>query len=297
MGIGSLKIKKEEVIEFIPSAPRKMAFVDGDVLAFLSCPPRKHYLDDKTVKVQLDEHGRTLRKEFSIDEEREYLQEAWQNFRRKITEIHEKVYCDEVLVAIGGCGNFRQDLFPEYKVQRRGDNVKPNLTVPVLRELAIAEGLAINKEGFEADDLIRIWASEAKRCGHEYVVCSIDKDLLCITGTHYHPPAHARKEATITIVDEMKAKRFHYTQLLQGDPTDNIPGLPGIGPKKAEKIIAGCETEEEMQTAVVAHYMDYYGDTEWYNTLLINGKLLHILEYEGDYFTIDNWPVYQELCK
>lgn len=294
VNISHIKIKKNipaPLQEFIPSSPRKIAIVDGDVLCYHSCPPQRKMIDESTTMKRLDENGKRIYEEMSPDEEMDYLYAAWNNLEHHLKSIGNKLFCDEVLIAIGGVRNFRDDIFSEYKQHRYREGAKPNTTVPKLRARAIAEGLAINALGYEADDLIRIWSEEARRAGHEVIICSVDKDLLCIPGEHYL--MHKGKPPEVITVTEIEAARHYHEQLLKGDPTDNIPGIPGIGPVKATKLIAKCETVAEMQEVVVNEYMLFFGE-EWLHHLLLNGKLIHIMAHVDDYFTAD-WPVVKEL--
>jgi DNA polymerase-1 len=186
-------------------------------------------------------------------------------------------------------------MFPEYKINssRQTKGKPPNVTVPALRELLVMSGHAIASEGCEADDYVRTWALQARAAGIEYVICSIDKDLKCIPGTHYF--MHKGKEQLVEI-GEFEAEKFFYTQLLSGDPTDSIPGIPGIGPVKAEKLTKDLETLEDLQETVVSTYIDFYND-EWYNYLLSNGRLLYISASCEDYFNPNEWPVVKEILE
>lgn len=86
------------------------------------------------------------------------------------------------------------------------------------------------------------------------VIVTLDKDLDNSAGWHYN----WRKKEMYWIPEESANYNF-YKQLLMGDPTDNIQGVPKIGEKTAEKILAGCADEKEMLDAVLdAYYTGYY---------------------------------------
>lgn len=89
------------------------------------------------------------------------------------------------------------------------------------------------------------------------VIGSIDKDLDQITGNHFN----FVKGTSYTISPEEGRKKL-YLQLLTGDSTDNIPGIPKIGPKKAAKIVEGCTDEISYQTAVLKAYKELLGLSE-----------------------------------
>jgi 5'-3' exonuclease len=105
---------------------------------------------------------------------------------------------------------------------------------------------AVVSKGEEADDLIGIAATEG---GKESIVVSIDKDMLQIPCRHYNPN---KKE--FTVVSDFDGLKFFYTQILTGDRADNIKGLYGVGPKKAEKMLADCKTEADMYEECLHQY-------------------------------------------
>jgi len=251
-----------------------IAIIDGDVLCYQACRPRwekKAQIINGVPTIQLDENGKKVALEFTQEEDAEYLEESWMNLQRDLNALLDGIYCDSYIMAVKGPDNFRNLLYPEYKLNRHADPNKQNVFVPVLRKLAVAEDLAIEAFGCEADDLLRIWAEQARYFGEEYVICSIDKDLKCIPGQHWL--MHHKKLITVT---EEEARRHYYEQLLKGDPTDNIPGVPRVGEVKAAKLLAACNTEEEFQQIVVEQYYIAYGEENWYNFLLSNGKMIHL---------------------
>ena len=89
------------------------------------------------------------------------------------------------------------------------------------------------------------------------VIATIDKDLDNTPGWHYN-----WNKGEMYWVSEGEATKKFYTQLLTGDKVDNIQGIPGIGPKKAEKVLEGCETEEDYYYSVLEAYHNYYDNQE-----------------------------------
>lgn len=147
--------------------------------------------------------------------------------------------------------NFRNDIYPDYKAHRPP---APEELVPqfsLIREATRAFNVpAIELDGFEADDLIATYAAAELAEGGEVVVVSSDKDLMQLV------------RPGITLLDPMKNRRigepevlekFGVTpdkvvqvQALMGDSTDNVPGVPGIGPKTAAELIREFGSLEEL---------------------------------------------------
>lgn len=270
-----------------------IAIIDGDVLCYQACRPRwekKAKFENGTAKIMLDSDGKRIPLEWTKEEDRQYLEESWENFKIDLRLLLDTVYCEEYLMTVRGENNFRNYLYPEYKLNRHADPNKQNHFVPILRKLAAAEDLAIEAHGREADDLMRIWAEQCKAHEIDYVICSIDKDLKCIPGKHWL--MHHKK---LIEVSPEEALRHYYEQLLKGDPTDNIPGVPRVGEVKASKILAPYNTEEEFQEQVVEQYLIAYGEEHWKDYLLSNGKMIHLQKHPDDYFTLENWPIVKEL--
>lgn len=271
-----------------------LAIIDGDVLAYQACRPRwekKADIREGVAHIPLDEDGKRVPLEFDQEEDREYLEESWSNFKRDLQVLLESIYCKDFLMAVKGEDNFRNLIFPEYKMNRHKDPNKQNLFVPTIRKLAVMEDLAVESHGREADDLMSIWAHEAMKAGQDYIICSIDKDLKCIPGAHYFMRRNHEKVFHMT---EIESLRFQYEQFLKGDSTDNILGVPRVGEIKARRILAPYYTEEEFQECVVEQYMLAYED-EWEVQLIINGRLIYLQKHWHDYFSINNWPVVKAL--
>jgi 5'-3' exonuclease len=264
-----------------------LALIDGDVVAYNACKPRwQTKAVNGVVLRNLDEHGRHIPLEYSDEENKKYLRESWDNFQIDLEEIISATFATDYLMTVKGDDNYRYKLFPDYKANRT-KNVQSELNkfVPTLRKLSVSAGMSIEATGREADDLLRIWALQARAAGDPFIVCSIDKDLMMIPGLHYR-----MKEKEIIEVTVEDAKRRYYEQILKGDPTDNIPGAPGIGDVKAKKLLKDCTTDEEFQEVIVECYMGRLGDS-WYNDLLCNIKLIHLQTAPDDFFSVKDWPV------
>jgi len=253
-----------------------VAIIDGDVVAYGSCGARVKDGTRYTI-YELDKC------EFTKEEDEDYLFESWDKFQKFLTELSEICFADRLLVAVKGNGNFRDDLYPAYKANRHADPSKRNVFVPLLREMAVEAGLAIAAHGMEADDQLRIWQTECEAKGEDYIICSIDKDLLCIPGKHYQ--IHKKNHLVMTPEASL---RFFYEQLLKGDPTDNIKGIPKVGDVRATKYLAPFSTEAEFQYVVSEAYQGAFGNS-WKTELDLNGKLLYLKKTHDDMFSLDGW--------
>jgi 5'-3' exonuclease len=153
--------------------------------------------------------------------------------KNKLSNLFDEDETFNTYYAVKGNGNFRKDLYKEYKSHRPSldQDIKDKLNF--LHRYSIDNG-AIAADGMEADDLVAIWAYEARENEDQYVICGIDKDLLQIPGNHYN-----YGKDTWQFIDDDEGHLRLMLQCLTGDNADNIPGLKGIGPKKAEKILQG----------------------------------------------------------
>lgn len=284
-----------------------LALIDGDVLCYQACKPRwekKARIEDGVSFVSLDDDGKAVPLQFTMAEDAQYLEECWANLKKDLNEMLENLYCESYIMAVKGSEGFRDIMYPlefneektkaiwGYKANRWKPDGARNKFVPMLRDRCVESGMAIFADGREADDLLRIWAFEAKRAGDPYVICSIDKDLRCIPGTHWVMNKQIKEK--LIQVSEADAMRHYYEQLLKGDPTDNIPGVPRVGEVKAVKILAPLATEAEFQEAVVSSYIEAYGD-DWMSYLLSNGKMIHLQKDINDFFNFSEWPIVKEL--
>lgn len=197
-------------------------------------------------------------------------------------EMLERILADvnatEYEIWLSGSDNFRYSVYPEYKAKRY-DAKRPKWEKEV-KQYLVDEWQANYSQGCEADDMIGV--RQMAEIGT--IACHLDKDINMIPGRHYNWELrrlgkiirHA-KEYTVTTEE---AIRFFYYQMLTGDPTDNIKGVPGIGPKKAEILLDSCEASEEKYFQMVR---DQYGSDE---EMEMNGKCLWIWRRMNDIWSM-----------
>ena len=178
-----------------------------------------------------------------------------------VDDIIVKSEADSFKIFLTGKDNFRYTIYPEYKAHRPKE--KP-FWLQAIRDYLVANFNAEVINGEEADDALGINQTP------DTVICSIDKDLLMIPGHHYN----FVKDEKI-YVSNFSAIHHFYMQCLQGDRADNIKGIPKVGPKKAEAILAGCGNEKEMFDAV----RNAYGNDEEF---LMNARVLWIRRKEDE---------------
>jgi len=148
---------------------------------------------------------------------------------------------------------FRQKKFAEYKINRPPMPDGLISQIPLIKELISAYGISVlEKEGFEADDIIATMHKIAKENGFKVFIVSQDKDILQLVddNTCVFSPY---KEEGITydiqkVVERYSVKPAQIPDIiaLMGDDVDNIPGVPGIGEKTAIKLIKKFTSLENL---------------------------------------------------
>jgi DNA polymerase-1 len=178
--------------------------------------------------------------------------QAIYGFTNMLLKILREKAAGYVAIAFDAPGpTFRHEVFGEYKSNRPSMPDDLRVQVPPIKEIVSALRVPVlEKEGYEADDLIATLARKLDREGVETVIVSGDKDLMQLISPH------------VTMYDSMKDKTFRVPEVkerfgvspdkvvevmgLMGDATDNIPGVPGIGPKTAGQLIEEFGSIEEL---------------------------------------------------
>lgn len=228
---------------------------------------------------------------FVTEKDEEYV--AKTVLRNKIHEILQAVNADDYEIWLTDSKmNWRLALFPQYKANRT--QPKPKHYHLLLNNMTQYWKADVAEEG-EADDALGIRQTYFNSLldNPEYgdtgsCICTIDKDLQQIPGNHYN----FDKRVMSYVTPSEGIYRF-YSQLLMGDSGDNITpavGLSckGVGKKKAERILEGCDTDVEMAQACYDMYLKQWAEfpiEEINKKFLVTGQLIKIRTKEGEVWT------------
>lgn len=186
---------------------------------------------------------------------------GWLRTLLKLQE-REKPHAVYVFFDLGG-GQRQLELLPSYKAQRKESPEAFLKQIPLIKELSTLMGFAvIEKEGVEADDCIASMAHRlAQDAQNAVYIVSADKDFAQLVSDRVYqllPPATPKQSPDWICLDKngVEAKWgiapsqiVDYLALI-GDSSDNIPGLPGVGPKTA---LSWLGTHQSLQGILEAH--------------------------------------------
>ncbi|MFZ0227096.1 MAG: DNA polymerase I [Mycobacterium sp.] len=141
---------------------------------------------------------------------------------------------------------FRSERYPEYKANRSSTPDEFHGQIDVTKDVLAALGItALAEPGFEADDLIATLATQAEKEGYRVLVVTGDRDALQLVSddvTVLYPRKGVSELTRFTpaaVVEKYGLTPAQYPDFaaLRGDPSDNLPGIPGVGEKTASKWI------------------------------------------------------------
>ncbi len=264
-----------------PQKDDRILLIDADTVAYTTC-------------LNVEEETPVLPQEMYTEEEWDaivsdpgYIKEdgiiyttdttmALEKADTKLQRIMDKTGCSKLELHFTGGGkkNFRYKIAPSYKANRTS-RVPAGLG-QLKRDLAKKYNGAIH-EKWEADDYV-VYAKLKEP--EKYLLVALDKDVLnSVEGIHfnYYESSLYKKDMKFISVTKYTAMTWRYIQTLTGDKTDGIEGLYGIGPKKAEKIIANKFSHKEIWQAVVDTYK-IKGKTEEDAILTLNLVDMQLLQ-------------------
>ena len=178
-------------------------------------------------------------------------------FMNSLFEVIKKEKPDHLAVAFDKGGSVaRTELFADYKANREETPEAIRLAIPYIHEILKALHIPIiEKEGYEADDIIGTLSKQAEAQNYQVFMVTPDKDYAQLVSDNIfmYRPARSGNDIEIWGVKEVQEK-FEVQNPLQvidflgmmGDAVDNIPGLPGVGEKTAKKLLADFGSMENL---------------------------------------------------
>jgi DNA polymerase I len=176
-------------------------------------------------------------------------------FANYLLRLIENFKCPYIVVAMDSAKpTFRHELFADYKANRPEMPEDLRSQIPLIHQVIdVFNIVKIQKDGFEADDIIAYLAQTAVPKGFDVSLVTKDKDLMQLVGPHVRMLApESGGDLAIFGPKEVKEKmgvgpdQIRDLLALMGDSSDNIPGVPGIGPKTAQKILEKAGSVDKL---------------------------------------------------
>ncbi len=212
------------------------------------------------------------------------LDDAKAQLDERIRCLRKMLGATRVIVCLTDSQNFRKEILPSYKANRKGV-LKPVMLGDIRRYMA--EKYEVFQRPFlEADDVMGILSTmgDTDLIKGERIIVSIDKDMKSVPGLLFNP---SKVDQGVIEISLESADMCHYMQTLTGDSTDNYKGCPGCGPKKAEKALTKKSPDDSYWDLIVAEFQKK-GLTE--ADALVQAQVARICRSE-DYNFLDKRPI------
>lgn len=215
----------------------RTALIDGDAIAYIMGWNFRDMMDNEDLM------------EYSIG-----------NFVRTTCALVE---ADQYIGALSSTPTFRHDVYryAKYKGTRKEDQDCIKRWKPFVNGILREKWGFVSIKSLEADDIVGYHAYN-KDLG-DCIICSPDKDLAQIPGELYNYSTGVKE-----FIDEDTARCNHISLMVCGDTSDNIKGIPGLGPVKLKQKLAEGKSVYNM-------YVDYFGD--YYGTIIYEETLATVM--------------------
>lgn len=211
--------------------------IDADSIIF------KIAFDKKQTAEDIEQYGdQTLR---TLEDVKKQYDEYVDTILKNIRPTHYKLLFTQ--------RSFRYSITSDYKKTRQDKPFEKPKHFDALKEYALGKQDALVASNLEADDLVGIFGYWAKSTEKQMVLVGWDKDLYQVPGIHYNPTKNE-----IYIINSEEAEYLLWKQVMSGDSTDNISGLKGVGPKKAELFLDNNDPLN-WPMAILEEYIKQFG--------------------------------------
>ena len=177
-------------------------------------------------------------------------------FANMFLKLWEELKPDELVIAFDKSRHtFRTELYPAYKGTRDKTPDELKSQIPLLEEFAGALGVTfLERDNYEADDIIGTLATQAAAAGYDASVVTGDRDALQLVRPNLRVLmtkkgiSDLKEYDEVAFTEEYQMEPIKLIDLkgLMGDTSDNIPGVPGVGPKTATKLLLEYGTLENV---------------------------------------------------
>ena len=206
-----------------------------------------------------------------------------------LLEAYTRLACCTKFITVFSCDrsdNFRREVYAPYKTNRTAE---PPAMLELAQQLLKDAGPTINRANIEADDIMGIAQTGGKVLNP--VIVSMDKDMKQIPGLHFNPD----KDDFPVYISELQGDYAFFLQWLTGDSTDGYPGIKGIGPAKAIKILNRADDAEPVAYSPIVGWsqvvLEAYRDAgKTLKEALQQARCARILRNE-DWNTEDKCPI------
>jgi DNA polymerase I len=205
---------------------------------------------------------------------------------------------DSILIVFDPPGKtYRDTLYTEYKANR--PPMPDDLVVQVRRIQEVLSTMGVPVAiipGYEADDIIAYVTHKAREAGMEVVICSKDKDLEQLLGPNVRLYDSTKEKftdpSTLRTDKGLTPEQVTDYLALMGDAVDNVPGIPGVGPKTAQKLIQDFGTIDNMLVNpenLPQKIKDYLANPENVEKLMLSRRLVTLLDEVPLEFKPEDW--------
>lgn len=217
------------------------------------------------------------------------------NVKKKLNALIELAWVEDYQIYVGGVGNYRKDMYDEYKANRGAKPLLHRFCYDYVLRTYAPKVTVCN--GYEAEDHCLADARADKRG----VIGYVDKDLEGQDGLFYN---YNKPDLGVYYINKLNAFYNLCVQLMIGDSTDNIKGIKHITPQLKEKykittksigkataakLLAGTEHDIQLmkERIVDVYKLSYHG--EWKGFLDFTGKLVYITPKRYQIFDVDKF--------